>query len=137
MTPKSASLAAAILTLSSSLALAATDMIKIGEAPTVDVSTGTLTVKSVNAPEDGFLVVHVMTDGKPGAVIGHAVVKKGENTGIPIILDTTPKAGDQLGLMLHNDTGAKGRYEFGIDGSAEDGPMTADGEVVMSTVAVE
>jgi hypothetical protein len=138
MIPKSASLTVVVLALSSSLALAsASDMIRTGEEPTVDVSTGTLIVKSVNSPEDGFLVVHVMTDGKPVKVIGHAEVKKGENTGIPIILDTTPKAGDELGLMLHSDTGAKGKYEFGIDGSSEDAPMTADGEVVISKVSVE
>jgi hypothetical protein len=138
MNLRSAVLLAGILGLSSGLALAQTDtIINAGDESTVDTSTGTLTVKSVNAPKDGFLVVHVVTDGKPGAVIGHAEVKEGENSGVPVILDTTPKTGDELALMLHDDTGTAGKYEFGMDGSKEDAPTMADGKPVMVTVTVK
>jgi len=109
----------------------------VGPDSTVDTSTGTLTVKLVTAPEDGFLVVHTMVDGRPGEAIGHAQVKKGENSGVPVILDTTPKSGDELTLMLHADTGTPGKYEFGMDGSTEDAPAMADGKVVMETVTVK
>jgi hypothetical protein len=138
MNLRSAVLLAGILGLSSGLALAQTDtIINAGDESTVDTSTGTLTVKSVNAPKDGFLVVHVMADGKPGEVIGHAAVKEGENSGVPVILDTTPKSGDELALMLHDDTGTTGKYEFGMDGSKEDAPTRADGKPVMVTVTVK
>jgi hypothetical protein len=138
MNLRSAVLLAGILGLSSGLALAQADtIIKAGDDSTVDTSTGTLTVKSVNAPKDGFLVVHVVADGKPGEVIGHAEVKEGENSGVPVILDTTPKSGDELALMLHDDTGTTGKYEFGMDGSKEDAPTMADGKPVMVTVTVK
>ena len=135
---KTAVLCAGILCLSSGLALAAADAeIRVGPDSTVDTSTGTLTVKSVNAPRDGFLVVYTVDDGKPAEPIGHAEIKQGDNPNVAVILDETPKSGDRLALILHDDTGRTGEYEFGVNGSQEDPPTLADGQVVMATVTVE
>ena len=45
-----------------------------GDAMMVSVPNDMLTVDSVNADADGFIVVHKVADGKSGAVIGHAAV---------------------------------------------------------------
>jgi hypothetical protein len=46
-------------------------------------------------------------------------------------------AGDKLAIMLHQDTGKMGTYEFGMEGSKEDAPVLADGNPVMEMVTVK
>lgn len=65
----------------------------------------TVTVGSVTADKDGYVVVHRsdFTGTIPGAIIGHAPVKAGENTNISIALSPKAEAGAYLIVMLHEE----------------------------------
>ncbi len=94
----------------------------------------TITVPSVMTSADGFLVVHAMQDGKMGGHIGHAMVKVGENTNVEINLDTPVMAGQTYTLMLHQDTGEMGKYEFGMEGMTDvDMPVMQGDQPVTAT----
>ena len=108
-----------------------------GPSMEVGVAGGKLMVDSVEAPAEGYVVVHMMTDDKPGDVIGYAPVKSGENKNIEVKLDKQPNPGDKLAIMLHQDTGKMGTYEFGMEGSKEDAPAMAEGKPVMEMVTVK
>ena len=97
----------------------------------------TLKVDSVKATEDGFIAVHAKSGDSAGDVIGYAPVMQGDNANVEITLDKEVQPGDELELMLHTDTGEKGKYEFGMEGSQEDGPAMADGKPVSKTVRVQ
>lgn len=108
-----------------------------GDSMMVSVPNDMLTVDAVNADADGYIVVHKVDGGKPGAVIGHATVKKGENKNIEVKLDDKVESGAKLALMLHADSGKMGTYEFGMDGSNEDAPMMMDSKPVVEIVTVK
>ncbi len=92
-----------------------------------------IVVRKVVAGQDGWVAVHVnTTDNKPGAVIGVAPVKKGENDNVTVKLDPTPKAGDKLWPMLHIDAGTIGTYEF----PGPDAPVIVDGNIVMKQITL-
>jgi len=104
-----------------------------------DVSDGIVTTSSVMAGENGWLVVH-RTDAKmkPGPVVGHAPLKKGENNDVISILTEDVASGDMLMLMLHSEAGGskKGIFEYTL-GAKEDGPVKVDGKLVMSVITAE
>jgi len=87
-----------------------------------------LIVDKVVAAVDGWIVIHADASGKPGTVLGHAAVKKGENDQVKVVLDDTKDLGDAVWAMLHIDAGTIGTYEFpGADVPVKD----ASGNVVM------
>ena len=52
-----------------------------------DVSGGTVTASKVMAGANGWLVIHRTDDEiKPGVVVGHSPLKKGENNDVTAIL---------------------------------------------------
>jgi hypothetical protein len=69
-----------------------------------------LVVKSVTAPEDGWLVVHLDNNGKPGARVGLTAIDKGESTNVRIKLKdvTTPK----VIVAVHADRGKDNKFDF-------------------------
>jgi predicted lipoprotein with Yx(FWY)xxD motif len=80
----------------------------------------TVTIDSVSAAVDGWIVIHADADGSPGPVIGHAPVAAGENSDVVVDIDAA-RATDTLYAMLHVDAGTAGEYEFpGDDGPARD-----------------
>lgn len=86
----------------------------------------TVTIASVTAAQDGWLVVHADDDGAPGPDIGQAPVMAGENTDVVVEIDRA-MATDTLHAMLHVDAGEIGVYEF----PGADGPVVDDeGNVV-------
>lgn len=84
--------------------------------PSVTVSdqadtNDTVTIAKVVSNGPGWLVVHKDANGAPGAVIGYAAVKNGENDNVAVKIDSysgTPT----LYAMLHIDAGKVGVYEF-------------------------
>lgn len=109
--------------------------------PSVTVSDqlsldGTVTVDSVTAAEDGWIVIHTDNgEGAPGPVIGQAHVSMGENTDVTVDIDAT-MATPTLFAMLHVDTGEAGVYEFGqVEGA--DGPVIVDDAPVTPPFNVE
>ena len=91
-----------------------------------------VTVEKVVIPVDGWVVIHP-SDAKGHFIekdIGHAPVKAGSNSNISVTLTEDVKDGAKLHAMLHEDTGAKGTYEFGKVAKA-DGPVMKDGKPVI------
>lgn len=104
-----------------------------------DVAGGTVTASKVIAGANGWLVVHRTDDKmKPGPVVGHAPLKKGENNDVTAILTEEVAAGDKLMLMLHGEEGGEktGIFEYTL-GAKEDGPVKVDGKLVMSVISAQ
>lgn len=104
-----------------------------------DVSGGTVTADKIMAGANGWLVVHRTDDEmKPGPVVGHAPLKKGENNEVTAILTEPVAKGDKLMLMLHGeDGGAKtGIFEYTL-GAKEDAPVKVDDKLVMTVISAE
>lgn len=104
-----------------------------------DVSEGTVSASMIEAPANGWMVVH-RTDasGKPGPVVGHAPLKHGTNENVTAILTEEVKSGDMLMLMLHGEEGGMktGIFEYTL-GAKEDGPVKVDGKLVMSVITAK
>lgn len=81
----------------------------------------TITVGSVSADKAGYLVVHEVgrTGTVPGAVIGNAPVKAGENTDVKISLDIEVTPGTKLIVMLHEDTNGDSKFDPGDKAATE------------------
>lgn len=92
-----------------------------------------VTVGSVTADKDGYIVVHRtdFTGTLPGSVVGHAPVKAGSNANVTVTLDKEAKPGTSLIVMLHEE--GDGDTDF----DDADPPAKADGKVVQQTVTVE
>lgn len=128
---------AAALASGSALAM---DNMKVGVwGDNQSVAGGTVTAKKVVAEKNGWLVVHRTDEsGKPGPVVAHAPLRKGENTDVAAILTEDVKSGDMLMLMLHSEDGGMktGMFEYTL-GANEDGPIKKDGKLVMKTITAK
>lgn len=132
--------------LSSAVALTATAALAAGHgmAPAVNamdqsVADGVVTAESVIAGANGWLVVHrTGADMKPGPVVGHAPLRKGENADVAAILTEEVKSGDMLMLMVHGEDGgmSTGIFEYTL-GAKEDGPVRVDGNLVMTVITAK
>jgi hypothetical protein len=132
--------------LSSAVALTATAALAAGHgmAPAVNamdqsVADGVVTAESVVAGANGWLVVHrTGADMKPGPVVGHAPLRKGENADVAAILTEEVKSGDMLMLMVHGEDGgmSTGIFEYTL-GAKEDGPVRVDGNLVMTVITAK
>jgi LPXTG-motif cell wall-anchored protein len=100
------------------------------DQPVVD---DTITVATVTAGQDGWIVAHLDENGAPGKVLGQTAVKAGENKDVKIKLSEDVPAGGKLWPMLHIDAGTIGTYEFpGADVPVKD----AAGNIVMKQITV-
>ena len=100
------------------------------------VENGVVSAESVVASQNGWLVVHRTGDDmKPGPVVGHAPLRKGENADVAAILTEEVAAGDKLMLMIHGEDGgmSTGIFEYTL-GAKEDGPVRVDGDLVMTVI---
>lgn len=137
---RTAALPSAILTLATSLVFAdghsGTPMV---EAMDQDVSNGVVSASLVEAAENGWLVIH-RTDAemKPGAVVGYAPLRNGENVDVAAILQEPVATGDMLMLMIHSEQGGSfaGVFEYTL-GATEDGPIRIDDKLVMSVITAQ
>ena len=104
-----------------------------------DVSGGTVAADKIIADANGWLVVHRTDDsGKPGPVVGHAPLRKGENNDVVAILTEPVAKGEKLMLMLHGENGGMmtGKFEYTL-GAKEDGPVKVDGKLVMVIIEAQ
>lgn len=102
-----------------------------GSAPSLVVKDqsameGKITIPEVVSEGPGWLVIHIQSDGKPGAVIGYSFVSPGVNKNLIVEIDAG-KATDTLYAMLHADAGAAGTYEF----PGPDSPVTVGGKTLV------
>jgi hypothetical protein len=103
------------------------------------VANGIVSAKEVIAPENGWMVVH-RTDAtkKPGYVVGHAPLRKGQNKDVAAILTEKINPGEMLMLMVHSEDGGNftGIFEYTL-GAKEDGPIKPDGKLVMKVITAQ
>ena len=103
------------------------------------VANGMVSASQVVAPANGWLVVHrTNADMKPGPVVGHAPLRKGETADVAAILTEEVAAGDMLMLMVHGEDGGMktGMFEYTL-GAKEDGPVKMDGNLVMAVITAK
>ena len=105
------------------------------------VEESSVTVDSVVAEQDGFIVIHRANAAGSGPLapssIGHAQVSTGENTDVAVTLDESVSEGDTLFAMLHVDSNGNGVYEFGPGSTDVDTPVMVEDEVVVQPFTVE
>ncbi len=88
----------------------------------------TVTVATVTAAQDGWMVIHADDNGAPGPVLGETAVAAGESTDVVVPLDEALTGDSPLWAMLHVDEGAIGVYEF----PGPDNPVLVDDVIVMA-----
>jgi hypothetical protein len=97
------------------------------------VTDNTVTIASVTAQVDGWLVIHEGTQTEFGPVLGQTAVPAGTTT--DVVVELTGEATPFLWPMLHVDTGEVGTYEFGtVEGA--DGPVVVGGAVAALPIVV-
>lgn len=133
-------IAATAMTLMTTTAFAAGhSMAPMVEAADQSVENGVVSAEKIVAGENGWLVVHrTQADMKPGAVVGYAPLRMGENVDVAAILTEDVKSGDMLMLMVHSEAGGMktGIFEYTL-GAKEDGPIKIDDKLVMSVITVQ
>lgn len=96
----------------------------------------TITVASAEidgAP--GWIAVHSDVDGKPGPVLGQALLEEGPSSDVEITLDKPLKADAAVWPMIHVDDSKLGAYEFpGVEGA--DLPVTEGKAPVMMQIEI-
>lgn len=140
MTFRNSLLTAAILAAASGAAFAAghatAPMVEAGDQ---SVANGVVSADRIIAGETGWLVVH-RTDAQmtPGAVVGHAPLREGENIDVVAILTEAVTSGEMLMLMVHSEAGGMqaGIFEYTL-GAKEDGPIRIDDQLVMSIITTQ
>jgi hypothetical protein len=103
------------------------------------VENGVVSAESIVAPANGWLVVHrTDADMAPGAVVGHAPLREGENLDVAAILTEPVAPGEMLMLMIHGEEGGTmtGIFEYTL-GAVEDGPYRMDGDLVMAVITAQ
>ena len=130
---------AALMTGFTGAAYAGGHAMQTVDAMDQSVENGVVSAESVVASQNGWLVVHRTGDDmKPGPVVGHAPLRKGENADVAAILTEEVAAGDKLMLMIHGEDGgmSTGIFEYTL-GAKEDGPVRVDGDLVMTVITAQ
>lgn len=105
------------------------------------ISDNSINIGSVTLASDGWVVVHADNNGSPVVpdIISEPVYLEAgttEDVTVTFKSDANVSAGDTVWVMLHNDTGAKGVYEFdGVNGL--DLPIVVDGNVVLKSIVIQ
>lgn len=106
------------------------------------LNKGGVFTASVDAAEDGWIVIHRSNANGDGPqvpeIIAKAQVSAGSNSNVEIPLSDgeSVEAGETLYPMLHYDTGADGEYEF-TGSESPDQPVIFDGNIVLSSFVVQ
>lgn len=91
-----------------------------------------VTIGTVIAQQDGWLVIHSDNEGRPGPVLGQTQVTAGVNTDVVVELAADGRT-NVLWPMLHVDTGEAGVYEFGtVEGA--DSPVRVNDVVAVTPI---
>jgi len=97
------------------------------------VAEGSVVVDRVYAQTNAWIIVYRMAeDGVPetDVYIGAAAIGPGGSRGVAVELTEEVAEGEVLVMILHEDTGVIGEYEFGAEAPNIDQPVLVDGEVV-------
>jgi hypothetical protein len=101
-------------------------------------ATNQVVVSSVNAPTDGWIVVHLEKDGGPGQRIGLMHVRSGQSTDVVVPLEPVRLTPNVI-IALHADKGDPGLFEFDMDDkiNSVDQPFFVHGKEVAIKVRVK
>lgn len=99
-------------------------------APGDDVVRATRVVLA----KDGYVVIHAVADGVPGAILGNSgMLSAGEHENVLVQLDSLLTAGTSLIAMLHSDNNGDAIFS-----PADDAPvLDEDGAVVLMKFSVD
>lgn len=105
------------------------------------VSQNTVIVKEVDVPSDGFIVIHRDAGGGPevpGIISEPIMVSEGTSMDImvPILETESLTDGETLWVMLHEDTGTPGQYEFDGQNGFDPPFMMNGGGMVMTSIEI-
>lgn len=106
----------------------------------LSITDNQINVGTITMGQDGWVVVHADNAGSPQVpeIISEPVyLEEGENTDVTITFDESAdvSVGDTVWVMLHNDTGIKGEYEFdGMNGL--DMPIEVDSNILVTPVVI-
>ena len=111
-------------------------------APALTVGTNALVgdvlvVDTVKVESDAWVVVHpAAADGGPDVsrIVGRSFVMHGTTERVPVHLDAPVAPGTRLHVMLHDDTGEVGKFEFGA--GTLDAPLLGGGSPVVEAYVV-
>ena len=88
---------------------------------------------------DGWIVVHAIRNGQPdyASSIGHLYIPAGTSKELSVPLAQPANAGDEVIVMLHEDTGSARVFEYAsAQGSPEDGPVLVNGRHVQKRIVL-
>lgn len=92
----------------------------------------TVFIPSATVSQPAFAVVHA--DDPAQTVLGYAVLDPGINEEIAVTLARAPQPGEEFIVMLHQDTGTVGTFEF-AEGVELDRPLVVAGAPVAARLA--
>lgn len=100
------------------------------------ISNNSVTATSVTATKVGYVVVHPITEPKPGhptvgRFIGVAPVRAGENSNVSVSLTAAVKAGTRLIFMLHEESNGNTTFD-----PPRDKFVLANGKLVTKSITV-
>ena len=106
------------------------------------LADNTITVDMINLDMNGWVVVHASNEAGTGPMVPEIIsepvyLEAGENSEVTITFteDANVAVGDTVWVMLHNDTGVEGVFEF--DGmNSLDMPITDENGVVVTPVVI-
>jgi len=109
---------------------APTEAIMVNTKPSIavdeqKVENDNVAIARLFLDKPGYVVIHKVADGKPGAVIGNSGLLDGENTNVNVEISEYENE-NELIAMLHYDDGDS-NYEF----PGDDAPTTTEGKVVL------
>lgn len=104
-----------------------------------DLNTGVIEIGTVDAVQDGWIVIYKSSNLTPGEIVGYAPVYKGVNTNVKVTINTGRLPKDQITLwaQLHADNGVPGLFEWGLRGLPyDDVPLMQNGQPVMTAFGI-
>lgn len=108
------------------------------EASDQIVAQNNIFVDELSINHRGWLAMHRSIGGTPGELLSTAYINSAgrfSNNFIPFDSSASISDGMEIILMLHNDTGVPGEFEFTSGGSL-DQPVEVNGQVVMKTITI-
>lgn len=121
---------------------AATNATASIEAEDQEIVNNTVLVNTVTLQNDGWVVIHADDNASPlvpDVISVPQFLEAGthENVEVELVTDVILSQGDMIWIMLHNDTGVAGEYEF--DGTNDIDPPLTDSEdqVITATITVQ
>jgi hypothetical protein len=89
-------------------------------------------IDTLTVDKGGWVVAHKSDNGKPGEIIGQAMIRAGTNEKLQVPITEQPEPGGSIIVMLHGDAGTMGTFKPDADK-----PLMEGGNPAMTEVKVE